>query len=113
MSKTAIGHQATQNGHNDCHTAALFRSPDFHYLQGDIFGAGMDTTANTLKYVMLYLCQHPQWQVKLRQEAIAAGKSHLMKAFVCEVCRKAFNQKTRGATNKKTKCKTNKNKTTE
>ena len=47
----------------------------------------MDTTANTLKYVILYLCKHPHWQDKLRQEAIAAGKSPQMKAFVCEVQR--------------------------
>ena len=65
-----------------------FRLEDFHFLQGDIFGAGMDTTATSVKFVFLYLCKYPKWQEKLRQETHSEGqKCPLLWAFICEVQR--------------------------
>ena len=44
------------------------RKKNLHYLQGDIFGAGVDTTATTLEFIMLSLCQHKEWQVEIYDE---------------------------------------------
>ena len=69
----------------------FIRYEDLHFLQGDIFGAGMDTTATTLKFVVLYLCKYPQWQERLRQETNTASSdsfgSALLRAFITEVQR--------------------------
>ena len=69
----------------------FIRYEDLHFLQGDIFGAGMDTTATTLKFVVLYLCKYPQWQERLRQETNTASSDSFgsapLRAFITEVQR--------------------------
>jgi cytochrome P450 len=39
--------------------------------------AAHDTTTSTLNHVLLYTAQHPEWQEKLRAEALALGKDAL------------------------------------
>lgn len=39
--------------------------------------AAHDTTTSTLNHVLLYTAQHPEWQEKLRAEALALGKETL------------------------------------
>jgi cytochrome P450 len=36
--------------------------------------AGHETTSNTLTWTMWFLCQHPEWQLKLREELATLGK---------------------------------------
>ena len=66
---------------------------DLHYLQGDIFGAGMDTTQTSLKFTLLYLCKYPDWQSKLRQkmqgEILLESLPNMacLQAFISEVQR--------------------------
>ncbi len=35
-----------------------------HFLQADLFGAGSDTAAVTVRWCVLYLCKHPERQVR-------------------------------------------------
>ncbi|MBA2404447.1 MAG: cytochrome P450 [Bdellovibrionales bacterium] len=37
--------------------------------------AGHETTSNSLTWTLMYLCQHPEWQVKLQNELKDLGKS--------------------------------------
>jgi cytochrome P450 len=39
--------------------------------------AAHDTTTSTLNHVLLYTAQHPEWQDKMREEALALGKDEL------------------------------------
>lgn len=40
----------------------FFCQSQLHHLLADIFGAGLDTTLTTLKWVLLYLCKYPETQ---------------------------------------------------
>lgn len=42
-----------------------FSDRQLHFLQADIFGAGLDTTLTIIKWCILYLCQYPQVQEEL------------------------------------------------
>lgn len=38
-----------------------------NFLQGDIFGAGVDTSVNTIKWILVYLAKYPKDQVLLTE----------------------------------------------
>jgi cytochrome P450 len=54
---------------------AVRDSPSSDFTDDDVFGnvfsallAGGDATANAIAWVIYYLCEHPEWQVVLREE---------------------------------------------
>lgn len=66
----------------------------------EFFGAGTETTATTLRWAVLFLIHHPEWQRKLREDIDALlAQSHpkmehkeqlpRVEAFILEVQRHA------------------------
>ena len=46
----------------------LFSRSQLHHLQGDLFGAGLDTTLTNLKWILLCLAKHQDLQEQVRKE---------------------------------------------
>ncbi len=49
-----------------------------HFLQADLFGAGSDTAAVTVRWCVLYLCKHPDKQVCKRIKFMRNNYSSLL-----------------------------------
>ncbi len=51
-----------------------FTDRQLHFLQADLFGAGSDTAAVTIKWCVLYLCKHPLRQVSQARKEEEGGE---------------------------------------
>ena len=60
----------------ECYLAKMAEEPDvftleeLRYVLSDLFSASTDTTANTLKYAILYMVLNPDVQNKVHEEAV-------------------------------------------
>ncbi|XP_055909305.1 cytochrome P450 306a1 isoform X2 [Eupeodes corollae] len=76
-------------------SADLYSDDQLRHLLADLFGAGVDTTLTTLRWLLLYLAKYPKYQDKLRKELSAFDKDgiclddidsiDLMRACVSEI----------------------------
>ncbi|XP_078421420.1 steroid 17-alpha-hydroxylase/17,20 lyase [Cetorhinus maximus] len=62
--------KAKMNAENNNHSAYEERLTDDHLLMSvaDIFGAGTETTSNTIAWMIVYLLHHPEIQKKIQDE---------------------------------------------
>ncbi|XP_054754953.1 cytochrome P450 2U1-like [Lytechinus pictus] len=56
------------NGTSDSDGGVIFNEEDMRQTLGDLFAAGTDTTATTLKWAILFLILHPDVQSKIHEE---------------------------------------------
>ncbi|XP_055843541.1 cytochrome P450 306a1 [Episyrphus balteatus] len=76
-------------------SAKLYSDDQLRHLLADLFGAGVDTTLTTLRWLLLYLAKYPKYQDELRKELATFEKDNiclddidsidLMKACVSEI----------------------------
>ncbi|XP_014480500.1 PREDICTED: cytochrome P450 306a1 isoform X2 [Dinoponera quadriceps] len=52
----------------DAGNAGYFTRPQFYHLLADLFGAGVDTTLTTLRWLLLFVAVHPDEQKKIQDE---------------------------------------------
>ncbi|CAH2237600.1 cytochrome P450 306a1 [Pararge aegeria] len=76
--------------------AYFMRDEQMHYLLADMFGAGLDTTAVTFSWVLLYMALYSEVQEKVREEILTvypeecevdSSKLPYLMAVICETQR--------------------------